>query len=177
MMGFDLLRYLQRQIDFSLATFGPGHRTAGVIDHIRKELVEIEAAPLDLEEWIDVAMLALDGAWRTGATPEQIVTQLVMKLEKNKRRTWPDWRTVPAGKAIEHVRAPVLLQDFYVHRAPASNLVFVKTAPFFESQGGLTDEWGKHWTKIRAKSIEDARRIGPEGDTPALPDSEGGEAD
>lgn len=104
-MAFDLLHYLKRQIAFSERTFGPGHRTAGILDHIRKELVEIEGAPLDLEEWIDVVMLALDGAWRTGASPDQIVMQLVIKLEKNKARTWPDWRTVPEGKAIEHDRA------------------------------------------------------------------------
>ncbi|HHJ1578118.1 dATP/dGTP pyrophosphohydrolase domain-containing protein [Pseudomonas aeruginosa] len=64
---FDL--HLERQRRFSERTFGPGSRAAGVVDHIRKELREIEEAPGDLAEWIDVVILALDGAWRTGATP------------------------------------------------------------------------------------------------------------
>jgi hypothetical protein len=30
---------------------------------------------------------------------------LVDKQDKNERRTWPDWRTAPADRAIEHNRA------------------------------------------------------------------------
>ncbi|MDP5705941.1 dATP/dGTP pyrophosphohydrolase domain-containing protein [Pseudomonas aeruginosa] len=99
---FDL--HLERQRRFSERTFGPGSRAAGVVDHIRKELREIEEAPGDLAEWIDVVILALDGAWRTGATPAQIIEALVAKQTKNEARTWPDWRTVPVDKAIEHDR-------------------------------------------------------------------------
>lgn len=40
---FDLVQHLYRQRDFSERTFGPGTRTQGVLDHIRKELREIEA--------------------------------------------------------------------------------------------------------------------------------------
>lgn len=104
MLGFDLVAHLHRQRAFSERTFGPGARTAGVCDHIRKELREIEAAPGDTEEWVDVILLALDGAWRSGATPEQIAAALEAKQTKNEGREWPDWRTVPSDKAIEHVR-------------------------------------------------------------------------
>jgi hypothetical protein len=45
----NLIEHLTRQIAFSRATFGPAERTAGVIDHIRKELVEI-AGPAPLTE-------------------------------------------------------------------------------------------------------------------------------
>jgi hypothetical protein len=100
----NLALHLHRQRAFSLATFGPGRRTEGVVDHIRKELKEIEAAPEDLSEWIDVVLLALDGAWRSGATPEQIVDALQAKQLKNERRNWPDWRTADPNRAIEHVR-------------------------------------------------------------------------
>ena len=47
---FDFRAHLQNQREWSERTFGPGERSAGVVDHIRKELCEIEAAPLDLEE-------------------------------------------------------------------------------------------------------------------------------
>lgn len=103
-LGFDFIAHIRRHREFSERTFGPGPRVAGVLDHIRKELREVEAAPNDLEEWVDVWMLALDGAWRSGATPEEIVAQIVAKQTKNEARAWPDWKTAPAGKAIEHVR-------------------------------------------------------------------------
>lgn len=100
----DLIKHLHRQREFSERTFGPGARTAGVCDHIRKELVEIEAAPNDPSEWADVILLALDGAWRAGFTPEEIAAAIEAKQTKNEGRKWPDWRTAEPGKAIEHVR-------------------------------------------------------------------------
>jgi hypothetical protein len=100
----DLIEHLRRQRKFSERTFGPGNRSAGVVDHIRKELREIEDDPDNLEEWIDVALLAFDGAWRAGHSPEQIVAALIAKQTKNEARDWPDWRTVPIDQAIEHTR-------------------------------------------------------------------------
>lgn len=106
MTEFDLVAHLYRQRAFSRATFGPGQRTKGVVDHIRKELAEIEADPSDVMEWIDVILLAFDGAWRAGHTPEAIAKALHEKQGKNEMREWPDWRTAPADRAIEHKRGP-----------------------------------------------------------------------
>ena len=103
-MTFDFLAHLRRQRAFSEKTFGPGARTRGLVDHIRKELVEIEADPADVSEWIDVIILALDGAWRAGYSPEQIGAALEAKQGKNELRKWPDWRTADPNKAIEHDR-------------------------------------------------------------------------
>jgi len=103
---FDFVAWLTRQREFSLKTFGPGLRTKGMIDHIRKELDEIEADPTDLMEWADVAILALDGAWRAGWSPEEIAGALRAKLEKNQSRKWPDWRTSEPDKAISHIPQP-----------------------------------------------------------------------
>ncbi len=100
---YDLIDHLQRQQDFSLRTFGPGMRTAGLIDHIKKELGEIEEDPTDVTEWIDVMLLAMDGAWRAGYDAQGICQALKAKLERNMARTWPDWRSVDPTKAIEHV--------------------------------------------------------------------------
>lgn len=104
MTSWDLIAHLHRQREFSERTFGPGHRTAGVIDHIRKELREIEAKPLDLAEWVDVVLLALDGAWRAGHSPLAIAQGIAAKQAKNEQRTWPDWRTAPSDRAIEHLQ-------------------------------------------------------------------------
>lgn len=104
MPKYNLTAHLVRAIEFSGRTFGPGARTAGVLAHIRKELLEIEAKPDDLSEWINVAILAFDGAWRAGYTPDQIVAALAAKQAKNEARTWPDWRTASPDAPIEHVK-------------------------------------------------------------------------
>jgi len=96
--------YYRRQIEWSRNTFGPGTRTAGVIDHIRKELKEIEAEPTDLSEWIDVVILAMDGFWRHGGSAEDLMPRLIAKQQKNFARKWPDWRSMSPDKAIEHDR-------------------------------------------------------------------------
>lgn len=103
----DIVGFLLDQCSFSAMTFGPGERLQGISDHIRKELNEVAMAspgPERQGEWIDVVMLALDGAWRSGMGPKTIFYGLQRKLEKNKARTWPDWRTADPNKAIEHDR-------------------------------------------------------------------------
>lgn len=115
----DLIAHLTRQAAVSRAIFGPGARTAGVSDHIKKELKEIAACHPDDDEgraaeWVDVAILGLDGLLRAisvarpGATcPEIAATaaqMIAQKQSRNEMRDWPDWRTAPKDKAIEHVR-------------------------------------------------------------------------
>lgn len=100
-----LTAILARQREWSAETFGPGTRLRGVLDHIRKELREVEANPTDVSEWIDVAILAFDGAWRnSGMEPADIAAAMLAKYERNRARTWPDWRTADPDKAIEHDR-------------------------------------------------------------------------
>ncbi|MFH1806864.1 MAG: dATP/dGTP pyrophosphohydrolase domain-containing protein [Pseudomonadota bacterium] len=101
---FDLIAHLHRQKTFSQNAFGPGERTKGVTDHIEKELAEVRAKPDDISEWVDLVLLALDGAWRMGFSPEQIAEAITAKQTKNENRTWPDWRTADPDKAIEHDR-------------------------------------------------------------------------
>lgn len=97
--------YLAHQREWSRETFGPGARTLGVLDHIRKELAEIEADPTDVNEWVDVIILALDGAWRAGWEPQQILDAIAAKQARNEARTWPAWRTMSEDQAIEHDRS------------------------------------------------------------------------
>ncbi len=101
----DLHAYYARQIDWSRETFGPALRTKGVIDHIRKELREIEQDPRDLSEWVDVIILAMDGFWRHGGQPGDLMPALLGKQKMNMARVWPDWRTMSEDQAIEHDRS------------------------------------------------------------------------
>jgi hypothetical protein len=98
-------QHLDRQREWSTDTFGPGARTLGVLDHIRKELAEIEADPTDVNEWVDVIILAFDGAWRAGWEPQEILDATIAKQILNENRTWPDWRTMSDDQAIEHDRS------------------------------------------------------------------------
>jgi hypothetical protein len=71
-----------------------------------KEFIEIADAEPGTErlgEWIDVLIAALDGCWRSGASPHEIVDALLAKQGRNESRKWPDWRTADPSKAIEHV--------------------------------------------------------------------------
>ena len=99
---FHFATYVAVQRAWAFRTFGSGRRTAGLIKHIQKELVEIEESPSSLEEWIDVMILALDGACRLGASPEDIEDMLVYKQEKNLRRRWPVMSA--QDTPIEHLR-------------------------------------------------------------------------
>lgn len=114
---FDLIGHLCRQIAFSRATFGPGQRQKGVIDHMKKEMVEVETAETPkkrVKEWVDLVILANDGLWReiahqhpgwpADAIAEEMVGLIVDKQGTNELRNWPDWRTADPNKAIEHDR-------------------------------------------------------------------------
>ena len=111
----NLEQHLLRHMAFSHATYGPGERTAAVIDHIRKELDEVIEAEGAADEWVDVVILALDGLTRRLAyiggdrsDPQQVAEVacriIRAKQTQNEARDWPDWRTQSRDKAIEHIR-------------------------------------------------------------------------
>jgi len=84
----NLRTYIREHIRWSQKTFGEGAFSTRPVNHIRKELDELFAKPTDLEEWIDVIILALDGAWRAGYNAADIVKMLMAKLKKNQSRTF-----------------------------------------------------------------------------------------
>lgn len=97
----SLAGYLIRQEAWSRRTFGEGKRTIGITKHIEKELAEIREAPDDLTEWIDVMILALDGYWRHGGKPHELMAALTAKQDRNFRRAWPPPQ--PEDQATEHL--------------------------------------------------------------------------
>lgn len=100
--GEALADYLRQAREFSERTFGPGRRTLGVTKHIEKEIAEVCANPLDLTEWVDIIILACDGYWRHGGQPENLLADMMAKLEKNKARTWP--KPTSEDEPVEHDR-------------------------------------------------------------------------
>lgn len=101
---FDFSSFADKKALWSEKTYGPGDRYHGVIKHIQRELVEIEQAPDDLEEWVDVILLAMDGAWRSAnASGRDLANALIRKQEKNTRRKWPDWRSLKEDEVSHHI--------------------------------------------------------------------------
>lgn len=127
----DFQDYLARQCAVGRHAFGPGERRLGVIEHIQKELVEVQEAPTQAEvckEWTDVAILAMDGLLRAarefirqnvsefdedrildGEPTNDLVAEfawelITQKQAKNELRTWPDWRGKSEDVALEHER-------------------------------------------------------------------------
>lgn len=113
-MTFDLRQHLIRQMVFSRATFGPGERMDGVLDHISKEIDEVRASGGSSDEWVDLVILSLDGLtrrlWSTmaGASADDVaeaaIKMITGKQARNELRDWPDWRKSDPNKAIEHIR-------------------------------------------------------------------------
>ena len=114
----NLEEHIVRQIKFSERVFGPGRRQKGILDHIQKECAEVENESA-LDEWVDLILLTVDGAWRHVAHhPDDqripymrktriariVCTAIDLKHGRNQQRIWPDWRKVPRDKAIEHDR-------------------------------------------------------------------------
>lgn len=88
-----------------------------------------------------------------------------MAEEDTKYCLYPgDWTEEEARKWVnlhgEEPKNPNDLKEYYVR--PREINSFVKEGSFFESQGGLTDYWGRNWIKIEAKSLENAREIANE---------------
>ena len=145
----DLIQHIERQREFSINTFGPGERAAGIVAHIRSELSEIEKAPDDVEEWIDVVMLALDGAWRAGHSSQDIANALTAKLVKNENRNWPDWRNYREGEAIEHIpddADSALFKKGDIIRHGVGSTALMRVDSISRDHGGVGDHryYGRH---------------------------------
>lgn len=104
-MALDFEKHLIRQREFSVKAFGPDRSVLGVIDHIEREIDEVRDNPGDVTEWIDIVLLACDGAMRSGHSPATVSAALNEKLTINENRDWPDWRMADQDKAIEHIKA------------------------------------------------------------------------
>lgn len=87
--GGGMRTYLTAQMDWSRRAFGDRSSAIGLTKHIEKECAEVRANPRDLTEWVDIIILALDGYWRHGGTPDTIVPDLTAKQAKNFAREWP----------------------------------------------------------------------------------------
>jgi hypothetical protein len=102
--GIYLAGFLVDIMSWQTDTFGPNQTLAGIRDHMRKEVKEIEDAPTDRTEPIDLIMLGISYLRRLGMDAPSIVALWQQRMVSLKVRDWPDWRKADPDKAIEHVR-------------------------------------------------------------------------
>jgi hypothetical protein len=136
----DFEAFALRKAAHSRAAFGPKQTDEGILDHLTKEMDELRAAerPGDKRrEWVDIFMLGLDGLMRsflregytTARSAAEAVHAIRTKQTELEMREWPDWRTIDADKAIEHVKPQIRPSDkdldFYManvsHRTPVGS--------------------------------------------------------
>lgn len=84
----ELEKKLRELQAWSLRTFGGDRPLQYNVNHIRSELVEIEADPHDVIEWMDVAILAFDGAMRAGHSPDKVVQAFADKIAIIQKRRY-----------------------------------------------------------------------------------------
>lgn len=96
---------LRRQAAFSHRAFGPGMRTKGIVEHIAEECEEVVDSDHDVNECVDVLILALDLCWRSGARPDEVERALLAKMTKNEARKWPPVGSIGEDQKINHDRA------------------------------------------------------------------------
>lgn len=111
-----MLDTLTRIVRWQWQTFGQADRRQGIIDHIKKELVEVQNFTNDPEEWVDLWFMATHGLWQTlsqmypGYGSEQLAQLMLQGIEakasKNEARNWPDRASQDPNKAVEHIRTP-----------------------------------------------------------------------
>ena len=101
-MTFNIENYIKKQKDWIDRQF-PDVTQEAIIKHIKKELSEIEEDLNDVEEWVDVIILAIHGALKIeGVTPEVLALELISKQRKNFQRKWPEKYDI--NEPVEHVK-------------------------------------------------------------------------
>ena len=89
--GLDLISLEADRVAWSRQTF-PDATAMGCLEHVRKEITEIEEAlrqglPVAVE-YADAIMLLLDSAARAGIDCRQVLQAYKDKIEVNKKRNW-----------------------------------------------------------------------------------------
>lgn len=91
---FDFKTFVEKKMAHSYATW-PEQSLKGVLAHARKECDEIEQeinnpdGLVDASEWVDLLLLSIDGAIRSGLSSSDLIRELERKHQINTLRKWP----------------------------------------------------------------------------------------
>lgn len=73
------------------------------LDAVKRVVTALDADPLNPAGWIRLCATVIC-AFTADYDVRTMLGLMFEKQEKNGRRIWPDWRNVPVGQAIEHVK-------------------------------------------------------------------------
>lgn len=77
-----------------------------LVGRLRARVQELSKDPRSLGLIASALVLSAAIACQTGHSLKALLEMLFKKQAKNIARKWPDWRTAPKGKAIEHIKMP-----------------------------------------------------------------------
>lgn len=99
----DLFDLINELTVWSQQTFGSDEERdcRGPLEHLKKEIKEVESNPGDVTEWADMFLLYLDGLRRAGIGFPMLVEVAKRKLKYNQAR---QWNKAENGKVSEHVK-------------------------------------------------------------------------
>lgn len=102
-IGRKLVSLYNQHAWWSRKTFGTDQERGpkGPIDHLKKEILELEENPTDASEYADCFLLLLDASRRAGISLDGLIDAARHKMTINERR---EWQTPEPDKAVEHVR-------------------------------------------------------------------------
>jgi len=93
---------VNRQRAWSTAQFGETVPIDRILNHITEEVAEVKAEPGTLHNWIDIVLLAFDGAWRAGHSPKEVVQAIQDVQVRNIMREWLDTKDLLPGQPNSH---------------------------------------------------------------------------
>ena len=77
----------------------PNQTLAAKLEHLRREVVELQASPTDLSEWADVLILFLGSANKAGLAATELIAIAHEKMAINEKRQWP---STPDAAGVYH---------------------------------------------------------------------------
>ncbi len=87
MQGNALGQLQERVILFQRKNF-PNQPLAGKLEHLRREVHELQENPRDLSEWADVFILLLGSAAKAGIAAPELIAIAHEKMDINDSRKW-----------------------------------------------------------------------------------------
>lgn len=75
------------------------------IYQLKNEICNLSNTVDNEYRWAFIARKIIINAEINGITNDLLIESAFSKLEINKSRKWPDWRTVDENKAIEHLKS------------------------------------------------------------------------
>lgn len=159
MNSYDLIKALKRQFEFSQRVFGAGPKTEQILRHISRQSVDTIARGNPTEEWVDIMILAMDGALRSGSTPYEIAGLLEYKMTVNEAREWPKLEDQVMDEPVHHIKKQVAVTNMTDEQATMINDCIARRNKLTDWEIGLMVSLQKIAYKITSAQASQLNKI------------------